>query len=80
MTRWLWMIGLSFALLVFGGWAVVILITGLRHRHLNGRGWIALTVTGYIAWFTFQYLLVKIRNQPYVPEIVEEPVEIPRLL
>ena len=80
MARWLWVVGLSFALLVYGGWAGFILMTGLKHRHLNGTGIFVLTVTSYIAWFTFQYLLVKIRNRPYVEPPEEEPIEIPRLL
>ena len=80
MTRWLWIVGLSFALLVYGGWAVFIVITGVKHHHLNGTGIFVLTVAAYIAWFTFQYLLVKIRNRPYVPPAEEDPIEIPKLL
>ena len=80
MARKLWIIGLSFALLVYGGWALLILVMGLKHRHLSGTGLFALTVNGYIVWFTYKYLMVKIQNRPYVPPPDEEPIEIPRLL
>lgn len=62
MTRILWIIGLSVALFVFGGWTIAILIAGITHRHLNTRGLVMLWGNGYIAWITFQYLREKIRE------------------
>jgi len=80
MARRLWIAGLSFALLVYGGWAIFFLTAGLRHHRLNTTGSFLLVADAYILYYTFQYLLVKIRNRPYVPPPEERPIEIPRLL
>jgi threonine/homoserine/homoserine lactone efflux protein len=63
MARIFWIVGLSFALLVFGGWTVGILIAGVTHRHLNQKGWIMLVGNAYIVWITFNYLRTKISEE-----------------
>jgi len=63
MTRILWIIGLSFALFVFGGWTVVIAFAGFRHRHLNQRGLMMLVGNAYTAWITFWYLQQKLAER-----------------
>ena len=82
MARGLWIVGLSFALLVYGGWVVFFLSLSFHHKRLNTAGFFLLVGCAYIFWFTLQYLLVKIRNRPYTPPPQEDtkPVEIPRLL
>ena len=61
-TRILWIVGLSFALFVFGGWTILIALAGLTHRHLNAKGLMMFWGNGYIAWLVFQYLREKIRE------------------
>jgi hypothetical protein len=67
MTRILWIIGLSFALFVFGGWTILIVIAGITHRHLNQKGLVMLVCDAYIVWITFSYLRQKIseRSKPH---------------
>jgi uncharacterized membrane protein YqjE len=63
MTRILWIIGLSFALFVFGGWTILIAFAGFHHRHLNQRGLIMLVGNAYSAWITFWYLRQKVASE-----------------
>jgi len=60
MTRILWIVGLSIALFVFGGWTIGITYAGISHKHLNSKGIVMLACNGYVAWITFQYLRQKI--------------------
>lgn len=60
MTRLLWIIGLSIALLVYGGWTIGIIYAGISREHLNSRGVVMLIFNGYVAWITLQYLIQKI--------------------
>ncbi len=60
MTRILWIIGLSFALFVFGGWTILVVIAGITHRHLNQKGLVMLLSNAYVVWITFNYLRQKI--------------------
>ena len=55
MTRILWIVGLSTALFIFGGWTILIVYAGISHRHLNSKGIVMLVCDGYVAWITFQY-------------------------
>jgi hypothetical protein len=61
MRRILWILGLSVALFVYGGIAIMCVIALIRHRHLNQKALFILLSNGYVAWITFQYLLLKIR-------------------
>lgn len=63
MTRTLWIVGLSTALFVFGGWTILIVYAGISHRHLNSKGIVMLVCDGYVAWITFQYLRQKISER-----------------
>jgi hypothetical protein len=63
MTRILWIVGLSTAFFVFGGWTILIVYAGISHRHLNSKGLVMLVCDGYVAWITFQYLRQKIRER-----------------
>jgi hypothetical protein len=74
MTRMLWILGLSIALFVFGGWTVLIVIAWIARRHLNTRGFTMLIGDGYVAWITFQYLLQKIRERKSDPPPVHNDV------
>jgi hypothetical protein len=65
--RTFWIIGLSFALLVFGGWTLVAVIAGITHRHLNSKGALILLSDGYVSWMLFNYLLEKIRMPKFNP-------------
>lgn len=71
MTRILWIVGLSLALLVFGGWTILIVHAGISYRHLNSKGIAMLVCDGYIAWITFQYLRQKIgeRRPASIPPV-----------
>jgi hypothetical protein len=60
MTRILWIVGLSTALFVFGGWTILIVYAGISHRHLNSKGIVMLVCNTYVAWITLQYLRQKI--------------------
>jgi hypothetical protein len=63
MTRILWIVGLSTALLFFGGWTILIVYAGISHRHLNSKGIVMLVCNGYVAWITFRYLRQKISER-----------------
>jgi hypothetical protein len=63
MTRILWIAGLSFALLVYGAWTVVIVYAWISHKHLNSKGIVMLAGSGYVAWITFKYLREKISER-----------------
>jgi hypothetical protein len=58
--RIFWIVGLSLALLEFGGIGVGIAFRGMTHRDLSGKGLFMLLANGYVAWIIFQYLLQKI--------------------
>lgn len=77
MTRVLWIIGLSFALLVFGGWTVVILIAGITHKHLNRTGLMMLVANGYLAWIILKYLRQKISAARPDPSSADEEAGLP---
>jgi hypothetical protein len=57
MRKTLWMIGLSIALLMFGGFFVVCCIALVKYRRLNSRGFFFLSGTGYVAWMVLQQML-----------------------
>lgn len=56
MTRIFWIVGLSIALLMFGGMTVLCVIALITHRHLNIKGWTMLVFGGYTAWLMFRCL------------------------
>jgi hypothetical protein len=60
MTRIFWIVGLSIALLFYGAWIVVIVTTGITHRHLNHKGVVMLISDAYIVWITYHYLRQKL--------------------
>lgn len=60
MTRILWIVGLTIALVVWGAIVVVCVIGLVTRHHLNGKGWIMLCGGAYIFWITLQYLRSKI--------------------
>jgi hypothetical protein len=60
--RIFWIVGLSLAVLEFGGIAVGIGFRGVTHRDLSGKGFFMLLANGYVAWMIFQYLLKKNRK------------------
>ena len=72
MTRILWIVGLSIALLVFGGWTILALIAGITHEHLNQKGWVILLGSAYGAWIIFRYLCEKVR-EPRINLSAEDP-------
>jgi len=56
MTRILWIVGLSIALLVNTGF-VVVCCTGLvTRRHLNSMGWFVLVLSIYLVWLIYGWL------------------------
>jgi NADH:ubiquinone oxidoreductase subunit H len=63
MTRKLWITGLSLALLVFGGWTILIVFAGVTHRHLNQKGLLMLVCNACAAWITFNYLRQKLGDR-----------------
>ena len=58
----LWIIGLSVALLVFGGFAVMCIAGLILRHHLSATGIIALLSNGFISWMVVDYLILKIRE------------------
>ena len=63
MARRLWIIGLAFALCVFGGICVGIVYALVSRHELNAKGWIMLVGNGYIVWITFCYLRQKLAER-----------------
>jgi hypothetical protein len=61
MTRILWIIGLSIALLVLSGFVILCLFALITHRHLNFRGWTMLVGDVIGARFVFAGLRSAIR-------------------
>jgi hypothetical protein len=59
-ARALSIVGLTIALIMFGGLAVVCVIALITHHHLNSRGCITLFGNSWICWITLQYLRLKI--------------------
>ncbi len=62
--RIFWIVALLFALVVFGGWTIVIVYAGIRHRHLNGKGFLMLFSDGYVAWIIFNELCRRVSESP----------------
>ncbi len=62
MSRLFWIAGLSFAVLFYGAWTILIVYAGITHRHLNSTGLVMLVSHGYVAWITLRYLLQKIKD------------------
>jgi hypothetical protein len=58
MRKALWMIGLSVALLMFGGFFVLSCVVLVRHRHLSGGGLVMLVCNGYVAWIVLRQILL----------------------
>jgi hypothetical protein len=61
MTRILWIIGLSIALLVFSGFVITSLLALITHRHLNFTGWMMLVSNAIGVRFIFAGLRSAIR-------------------
>ncbi len=72
MIRWLWIIGLSIAILVFGGFATMCVIGLILRHHLNAVGYFVLATNAYVAWITLQYLTTKVRNSKDEPEATKQ--------
>jgi hypothetical protein len=53
MTRRLWIVGLSIAVVVYSGFVIVCLVALITHRHLNLRGWTILLLGAYAGYFAF---------------------------
>jgi hypothetical protein len=64
MTRWLWIVGLIFALCFYGALTVVFVVALVRHHHLNATAWIMLGLNSYVVWIAFRYLRHKITRNP----------------
>jgi hypothetical protein len=62
MKRSLWIAGLSFALLVFAGWTVLIGYAWATRGHLNSKGLIMLFGDGYATWILYQELRLKLSD------------------
>ncbi len=60
--RIFWIVGLSLALLEFGGFAVGIAVIGASHRHLSNKGFMMLLANGFATWAIARYLFEKIRE------------------
>jgi len=58
MRKTLWMIGLSIALLMFGGFFVLCCVGLITRRHLNLTGWAMLFGSGSIAWIVLRQMLL----------------------
>jgi uncharacterized membrane protein len=56
MTRILWIIGLSIALLVNTGVVVICCIGLVTHGHLNPMGWFSLIVSVCLVWLIYGWL------------------------
>ena len=56
MTRILWIIGLSIALLVSSGSVIICLIALVTHRHLNLKGWTVLVGFTYCVRLIYGWL------------------------
>jgi hypothetical protein len=65
--RRVWIIGLVFALCIWGGVAVMCLVGLAERHHLNGTGWLILTNSGYIIWITYRYIRQKLAERQSVP-------------
>lgn len=61
MTRTLWIIGLSIALLVLSGFVIISLVALITHRHLNFKGWGLLIFGAFAVRFVFDGLRSTIR-------------------
>jgi hypothetical protein len=61
MTRILWIIGLSIALLVLSGFVVICLVALITYRHLNFKGWTMLVCGAFAVRFIFTGLRSAIR-------------------
>lgn len=80
MKRALWIVGLSIALLSFGGFVVLGFIVLFKNRHLSARGWTTVCLNAYATWFVFQRLMLEIRGSQSGTEPLEKPPDMPRLL
>jgi hypothetical protein len=72
MIRWLWILGLSITLLVFGGWIVLGIFTVIRFGHINGTGIGILIFSACVVWITVPYLRIKIRAEKPHPNKSEQ--------
>lgn len=79
MKKTLWIVGLSVAMIPFGGFVVLGFIALVKNRHLSVRGWTTVCLNAYAAWFVFQRLMLEIRGSQSVPEPPAKPPDIPRL-
>jgi hypothetical protein len=61
MTRILWIIGLSIALLVSSGSIIICLVALVTHRHLNLKGWTVLVGCTYGVRLIYGWLRSAIR-------------------
>lgn len=62
MTRVLWIIGLSIALLMFGGFTILCIVGLVSRHHLNSTGVIILLSNACISWLLLDYMRLKIRG------------------
>ncbi len=62
MTKVLWIVGLSIALLMFGGFTIMCIVALITRHHLNFTGIVILLSNGFISWMVLDYLLLKIRE------------------
>ena len=60
MARILWIVGLTIALVQFGGFTALCVFGLVTRHHLNSNGWLMLAGSAYIFWITLKYLRVKI--------------------
>jgi hypothetical protein len=71
--RVLWIIGLSIALIVFGGYTTVCVIALISRGHLNSKGALSLLANGYVTWIVFRYLSEKVRTRVNAPQAEARP-------
>jgi hypothetical protein len=62
MPRWLWIVGLSIAVVVYSGFVIVCLVALITHRHLDLRGWTILLLGAYAGYFAFGRLRVVLKH------------------
>jgi hypothetical protein len=62
MTRRLWIVGLSLAVLVYSGFVVFCLVALITQRHLDLRGWTILLLGAYAGYFAFGRLRVVLKH------------------
>ena len=75
--RIFWILGLSLALLEFGGITAGTAFRGISHKHLSSNGFMMLLANGVVTWLIVQYLLEKIR-EPKIDRLLDSKATDPQ--